>query len=824
MHACRVLRRASVGLVALLAVGIHAPGHADEGQWMPKQIPELPHPKLQELGLRLDPSALWNPSDGGLMRAVVNLSGCSAGFLSSKGLIATNHHCAYGAIQANSSVEHDYLKDGFLAATLADELSAPGSTARVLEATEDVSAAIRAIAEAEPDPAKRARAVDMERSRLVEACEKDNPGRSCQVAEFYNGHEYQLLRYLELLDVRLVYAPPSSIGNYGGETDNWMWPRHTGDFSLVRAYVAPDGKPAAFSKDNVPYVPERHFELGPEGVGPGDFVAILGYPGRTERYLPAPEAERQLEQFLPARVALYGEWIGILERMGAADAAVRIKVAAKLKGLQNRHKNAMGMIDGIRRNGLLDKRKAEDAALAAWAAEQGPKQQEHAGVLESLRKLGEGRRATFERDFVVDNLGTGPNLLPLAIDLVRRARERAKPDLERRGPYQDRGAEKLWSRQESRLKDYDAGVDQALMEALFRRAEALPAELRFTTLGVAEIPRLLRATKLTDPAVVKAAFDAADAEALARSRDPMLVLANELVTAIEAREEQEDRERGEMMVLGPRYFEMLKAVRGGPVYPDANGTLRLSYATVQGYAPRDGLVATPQTVLAGQLAKHTGVEPFDLPQAVRDAAPRAAQTYWADPALGDVPVAMLANGDTTGGNSGSPVIDGQGRFIGLNFDRVWENIAGDYGWAVGRSRNIIVDVRYLLWVLDDVTDAGALLEELGVTHLRDAPARTPTAGAAAPVANTGPAAPDPAVPNDAQGLVGTPLDATTPKPDPRGAADRAGCACTSDPAGPGGDRGLPGLLAMMALWGGLRRAPGSRERYAARPSRRSRAR
>jgi len=781
MQLSRASRRASLGIVALLALGIHVPGHADEGQWMPKQIPELPQPKLRELGLRMDPRTLWSPADGGLMRAAVSLSGCSAGFLSKKGLLATNHHCAYGAIQANSSVEHDYLKDGFLAATLADELPARGSTAKVLESTEDVSAAIRALAEAEPDPAKRARVVDMERARLVAECEKANPGRSCQVAEFYNGHEYQLLRYLELLDVRLVYAPPSSIGNYGGEVDNWMWPRHTGDFTLMRAYVGPDGKPAAFSPDNVPYAPERHFELGTEGVGPGDFVAILGYPGRTERYLPAPEVERQLEQFLPARAALYGEWIEILERMGAADPTVRIKVASKLRGLQNRHKNALGMIDGIRRNGILDRRKAEDEALATWVAEQGAKQAEYAGVLDGLRQLSERRRASFERDFLVDNLGNGPNLLPLAIDLVRRARERGKPDLERRSAYQDRGAEKLWARQEGRLEDYDAGVDQALMEALFRRVEALPPELRFSSLRVAEIPKVLRTTKLTDVANVKALYDAADAEALRTSRDPMLVLANALVDAIEQREEQEDRERGELMVLGPRYFEMLEALRDGPVYPDANGTLRLSYATVQGYSPRDGLQATPQTVLAGQVAKHTGVDPFDLSAAVREAAPRAAQTYWADPALGDVPVAFLANGDTTGGNSGSPVIDGQGRFIGLNFDRVWENIAGDYGWAAHRSRNIIVDVRYLLWVLDEVADAGALLEELGVAHLRDAPARTPAAKiSAAAAAATATAEP----PDSGQGLVGTPLSATTPEASAKGAAAPGGCACTTtSPAG-----------------------------------------
>lgn len=799
-------RGLGLGLSLAGALLLVRPGHADEGQWMPKQIPELPRAKLQQLGLRIDPSALWSPDGGGLMRAAVNLSGCSAGMISAKGLLATNHHCAYGVIQSNSSVEHDYLKDGFLAATLADELPARGSTVKVLESSEDVTAAIRTVADAEPDPAARARAVDRARAEMVAKCEEQNPDHHCQVAEFYNGHEYQLLRYLELLDVRLVYAPPSAIGNFGGEIDNWMWPRHTGDFSLLRAYVGPDGKPAPYAEANVPYVPTVHFEIGTEGVGPGDFVGILGYPGKTERYLPAVEVQRHLEQFLPSRVSLYGEWIELLERLGQTDPAVRIKVAAKLRSLQNRHKNARGMIDGIHRNGLLAKRKAEDEALAAWVAEQDPQAKAtYEGVLGQLDALSERRRAGFERDFLIDNLSNGANALAIAIDLVRRARERTKPDLERRGPYQDRGADRLWSRQQSRLRDYDAGVDQALLESLLRRVEALPAEERPTGFRVADVPRVLRSTKLTSEAFVKPAFEAADAEALRASRDPLLVLAHELVDAIEQREEHEDRERGELMVLGPRYFEMLEAVRGGPVYPDANGTPRLSYASVQGYSPRDGLLATPQTVLAGQVAKHTGEEPFDLPTAVREAAPRAAQTYWADPALGDVPVDFLSNGDTTGGNSGSPVIDGQGRFIGLNFDRVWENIAGDVGYDVARSRNIIVDVRYLLWVLDEVADAGALLEELGVAHLRDAPPR-PAAAAASEAMDRGSASsPSQELADAGQGLVGTPLSETAPSSDARGAAAQGSCSCRSAAEGSGAP--LSWLASGLGLLGllGLRR-------------------
>jgi hypothetical protein len=266
------------------------------------------------------------------------------------------------------------------------------------------------------------------------------------------------------------------------------------------------------------------------------------------------------------------------------------------------------------------------------------------------------------------------------------------------------------------------------MEDLFGRIAKLPVGERFSGVEPKDVAPILGRTELADEAFTKALFDAADVAAIEASRDPLVALARELVIAIEAREDAEAADDGQMLVLGPKYFEMLGKVRGGAVYPDANGTLRFSYATVKGYAPRDGLVATPHTTLGGQLAKHTGEEPFDLPQKVRDAAPLAATTYWSDPALGDVPVCFLSTADTTGGNSGSPVVDGQGRWIGLNFDRVWENIAGDFGYATERSRNITVDVRYLLWTLDEVAGARNLLDELGVADKADADPRPRTAG------------------------------------------------------------------------------------------------
>lgn len=759
---------------------------------MPKQIAELDAEAMARQGLKLTADQIWNANDFGLMAAIVNFGGCSAGFVSNQALIATNHHCAYGAIQANSSVEHDYLTQGFVATTLGDELQAKGKTVKVLEKITDVTADINEATKAITDPIARDKASELAGRLLVQACEKA-ANRSCRIAEFYNGSEIQLHEYLELQDVRLVYAPPSGVGNYGGEVDNWMWPRHTGDYSLVRAYVGPDGQSAPYSPDNVPYTPKRFLEVSTEGVAPGSFVAVLGFPGHTDRYLPAAEMRRQLEQFLPSRISLYGKWIDILQEQGAVDPAVKIKVAAKLRGLANRHKNARGMLEGIKRDRLLERREAEEKALAAWAAEQGDAYQD---VLPGLSGLATERRTTFERDFLLTNLRGGAGTLATAIDLVRRAKEKAKPDLERVSTYMDRGEKRLWSRIEGRLRDYDRTVDQRLMEELFGRVEALPTALRFSGLKARDVGTYLASTRLTDQATVRDLFDAADPTALEASRDPMIALARELVTAMETHEQHQAHRNGMMLTLGPKYFEMLRAVRKGPVYPDANGTLRFSYATIKGYAPRDGLVATPQSTLSGQIAKHTGAEPFNLPQAMLDAAPQAKQTYWADPGLGDVPVDFLATGDTTGGNSGSPMVDGQGRWIGLNFDRVWENIAGDFGYDMSRSRNVGVDVRYLLWSLDVVDDASRLLEEMGVADKRGkgprplvrAPVTTQRA-AAEPEATVAAAAAAPEV--------GTPLNEAgrAPAGAPVGQPN-AGCGCRSSGTPAGALLSLFGLLGL----------------------------
>jgi hypothetical protein len=410
-----LLRSSALSLVTLLST---SEARADEGQWMPEQIERLDLAALRAAGLRLSAAELWDGRGGGLLRAAVNLRGCSASFISEKGLIATNHHCAYDALQARSEVGRDLLQDGFLARSAADEEEAPAKSVRVVEAITDVTAAVLAAASKATDDRGRYRAVSEITRELAKACDEGGVGRRCEVVSFFGGGQYRLFQYLELSDVRLVYAPPSSIGEFGGEVDNWMWPRHTGDFALLRAYVGPDGSPRAFHPDNVPYRPQAWLKVAAEGAGPGDFVAVLGYPGSTTRYLSSDGLSRLVDQTWPQRIDLYGEWISILEAAGARDPGLAIKGAATKKSLANRYKNAQGMLDGVARMGLLARRRAEDERLAASAGAAG--REAWAATLAELAELeaGSTRRARSgfllqQRERRADAAGGGGGAGPL---------------------------------------------------------------------------------------------------------------------------------------------------------------------------------------------------------------------------------------------------------------------------------------------------------------------------------------------------------------------------------------------------------------------------
>jgi hypothetical protein len=714
-------------LAAVLLASLAAPAPALEGKWTPEQVLELDPAWLRSLGLEIPPERLWGADGAGLLDAAVRISGCSAGFVSPDGLLITNHHCAMSVIQEHSTPERDLLTDGFLAASRAEELPARGIRATLPLRTRDVTAEVEGAVPAGAGDLARFRAIERKQKELVAACEAE-PRHRCQVEAFDGGVRYLLFENVEYPDVRLVWAPPGAVGDYGGEIDNWSWPRHTGDFTLLRVWAAPDGSPAERAEGNVPLAPRHWFPLAAKGPGEGDFVMVPGYPWLTFRSFLADEMAERAELFYPRRAEALGAWVRIMEGFAATDDSSRIALADRIRALANYEKNARGQIAGLARGAIVERRRAADAEVRAWAAAR----PEWAGVVaahDELARLAGERRAAFERGFLLDNAGRSAQPLGLALTLARWAGEKAKPDLEREPDYMERNRARVAERLERAQSDLHAGADGALLADWLARAAVLPANHRIAAVdallaaGGAEAAEaaeerareLLASTKVGDAAERRKMFDESAAELAAR-RDPLLDLAFALDAELRAQKERDDAHRGAISRLRPAWRRAVAAHRGRPLDPDANGTLRVSFATVQGYVPRDGIWMKPQTTVAGMAAKHTGAVPFAAPAALLAAAPAAPESRWADPRLDDVPVAFLADADTTGGNSGSPVVNGRGELVGVNFDRVWENVANDFGFNPEIARNVAADTRYLLWILETLHGPAAapLLEELGV--------------------------------------------------------------------------------------------------------------
>jgi len=692
------------------------------------QVGTLDQQALKATGFQLTPEQIWDPKTAsGLASAIVSLGGCSASFVSPDALIATNHHCAFGAIQMNSSPEHDYITDGFLARDRAGELEAKGSRVYVFRGYDDVTDAMHSVLKPGLKPEERSKALEMKEKSLIAACEKD--GLRCRVAEMYGGLDYYLFKTLELRDVRLVYAPPRAIGEYGGEVDNWMWPRHTGDFSFLRAYVGPDGKPADFSPANVPYKPERFLKVANAPLKDGDFTMIMGYPGKTVRYRIAAAIADDTELNYPRRIAQYKDLIDIQEAQSKRGKDVEIKLASALKGLYNGYKNNQGMLEGLKASDLAGRKRALEAELTAWIRADKGRQAKYGDVLPKMEAILAERRATAERDLVFGQMtfGRQGSMLGAALTLVRWTGERGKPDMERDSGYQDRDERSLRQRLERMQRNLDLQADRAVLRYVLGRAAALPADQRIAAVdaalkatgatGEAALDALLDTlyarTKLADPKARLAMFDLKH-DVLLTQGDSMVTFAAALRKDLKAHEDADKRYEGELVTLTPRFIEALGAFRKTPLYPDANSTLRFTYATVKGYAPRDGVVYTPFTTLAGVVAKHTGTEPFDCPQALRDAAKAGPFPHYADPVVKDVPACFLSTNDITGGNSGSPIMNGKGELIGLAFDGNYESMTSDYQFTDAMSRTINVDARYMLWVMDYVSKAHGLIREMGL--------------------------------------------------------------------------------------------------------------
>ena len=666
---------------------------AEEGKWTPQQLLQFSPEWLKQQGLELPVSRLWDPARGtGLLAAAISTGSCSAGFVTATGLFLTNHHCLFGLVQEHSRPGRDLITNGFIARSPEEEL--PGKTMRVTvphrftDVTKEVESSVPAGA---PDLA-RTGAIESKQKALVAACEK-MPGVRCSVAAFDGGLQYVLIETIELTDIRLVYAPPRAIGEFGGEPDNFRWPRHTGDFALGRAY-----------KDGKPYRPEFFFPISHSGVKPGDFVMVLGYPGRTVRSMTAGEMANDRDFRFQLRKQIYGEWIRAIENAASHDPAGAIAVAATLKSLNNTHTNAQGQLAGLARGNIIAKQRQYDDVVAAWAVRQ-PPFAKSLDAKKELDRLAAERRQTSTRDFLFQIITPGPLALRQATTLVRLAAERAKPDAERDPAYMARELPALHNTLERQKSSFFRPADQAMLAIWLHHAAKLAPVERIAAIDrlKPDVAALYSGTKVTDTAERLKMFEETTAQLRAR-KDPMLDLAFALEPELRAWQAATRTYEGAVARLRPEWRRAVIAHAGKPVAPDANSTLRVSFAHVKGYIPRDGVQYTAQTTLAGMIEKHTGADPFDVPQFILDAAQKTKPE--------EIPLDFLSDADTTGGNSGSPVINGRGELVGLNFDRVWENVANDFGYDPAVARNINVDIRFFLWLLRDVQNAGAILNEL----------------------------------------------------------------------------------------------------------------
>jgi Peptidase S46 len=689
------------------------------GLFMPEQMASQAE-TLKHLGLEIEPAQLSDPLSD-LLSAIVNFGGCSASFVSGDGLIATNHHCAVSALQYNSTPAENLLHDGFLASSPAEErFAGPTQRVYVTRKLEDVSAAVHAALDPIKDDLARERALEKFEKGVVAACERPGGGTRCELKSFYGGVRYYLIEKLELRDVRLVFAPPAGIGNFGGEVDNWRWPRHTGDFSLFRAYVGKDGHARDHAADNVAYRPPHHLELAKKPLATGDLVIVAGYPGRTSSLTVAKEVEDTIDWTYPRRLKMFDAYIAAIDAVTASDPDAKLKGTGFVRRFSNFRTKYRGELEGFARGRLLEQKRAREAELSAFVAADPERTKRFGGALADIEAAIAERDRTREPDTALGTEIVMPRLMWAATLIVRMAEERQKPDAERAPEYQERKVPDLFDELVALDKRYHPKIDQALLRlALERVATTIPAE-RTPALALiagkdptpesigAAVEKLYAGTSLADEKRRLALFQHATPAELAKSKDTLIRLAVRLRPLLRDAEERADRFAGRLLRSEPLYVAALLAQKGPGVPPDANGTLRLSYGVVKG--PAGGGAAF--TWLSEVVKKNRNEEPFDAPKELLDAAAARRFGAYADPVTHDVPVDFLSDLEITNGNSGSATLDAQGRLCGLAFDGTYESVASDWMFLPG-TRSIHVDIRYLLWVMGEVKHADWLMHEIG---------------------------------------------------------------------------------------------------------------
>jgi hypothetical protein len=689
--------------------------------WMLNQLGQL---DLAQKGLKIPIEKIYSPDKPCLASAILQLGGGSASFVSSEGLVVTNHHVAYTALQRASSVTSDYLTNGYLARNRSAEIQAPGYEARLMIMMKDVTGEVLTAAKGITDPVEKDKKVNSRIAEMTEASDVEGSDVESVIVSIYNGKQYIMYRYKVFRDIRIVYSPPLSIGNYGGETDNWMWPRHTGDFSFMRVYVSPDGKGREFNAANIPYKPEVWLKVARSNLNEGDFNFIMGYPGFTTRYRSSNSVSWNLYNNYPFYIKNFTEIISLVEGLTKNDPEGKLKTANLVKGLANSMKNNQGVVDGMNKTHFLENKLYFEKEYLAWTNSTPERKVKYADIISKEKAQYDVLEKTKERDNVFRILESLSGTLPnVASQICKMGKEMEKP-LEERQPglseeyLQDFAKELTYT-----YNDFYEPVDKALLVRTLKMAAELPAGQRISGLeylltGSGKTPdqwvdEAYSSTKLKDPEFAKSLIGKSSGD-IEKISDPFIHLAMSIYPLSDEINRTSEAFAANVAALRKDYMDALYEWKGTTMYPDAGGTIRFTWGPIKGYKPADAVWYSPLTSLQGVVDKNKGVEPFDAPAALVSLEEKKDFGRWKDPKLNDVPVAFLNQCDITGGNSGSPVMNANGEIIGVAFDGNYEAMISDWNYDSALQRCIAVDIRYVLFITEKFGNAGFILDEMGL--------------------------------------------------------------------------------------------------------------
>lgn len=689
---------------------------ADEGMWLLPLLQKMNAKDMKAKGLKLSVKDIYDAAGGSLKDAIVIFgNGCTGEIVSGDGLLFTNHHCGYSSIQSLSSVEHDYLKYGFWAMNRSEEIHAPGLSVRFIRHIEEVTDTVLKGVNDKTSNEERSSLITANTQKHISDVAANYPGMNVMIQDFFGGNQYFLFAVEEYRDVRLVGTPPSSIGKFGGETDNWMWPRHTGDFSIFRVYSDMNGAPADYSPDNVPYKTPVHLKVSLKGFKEGDFAMVMGFPGSTERFMTTYEIDQMLESSNPNRIYIREARQEVLKKDMEASDAIRIKYAAKYAQSSNYWKNSIGMSRGIVKLDVKGQKQAIQDRFTEWA-KAAPERAKYLKALPLIEEAVKGRTAPqATSQIIAETMLQGTEILMASTlgNAVMGQNILGQPG----------GKERLFNSAEEFYKDYDEAVDRKVAVEMLRILmdripDALPSNLRKKYDEYdGDLPKFVEYiydnSNFSNIEKFKAYINKGDFSEM--RNDPAVQLRQHVVGMRELAG-REARVYGQKFDEGHRLLiaGLMEMEPNKMHYPDANFTIRLTYGNILPYSPADGVLYNYYTTLSGVMEKEDPSNPteFEVPERLKELY--AARDFGQYAYKGDVPTCFLSNNDITGGNSGSPVLNGRGELIGLAFDGNWEAMSGDVAFEPALQRCINVDIRYVLFIVDKYAGAGYLLNEMTI--------------------------------------------------------------------------------------------------------------